>query len=242
MIVIKNLCKKFNDMHVVNSASLTVKKNKVAVIIGPSGSGKSTFLRCINHMEEPDSGIIEIDGNLITRNNISKARKNIGMVFQSFNLFPHMRVIDNIIYAPMKVLGLSRTKSVKQAKELLKKVHMQKYEQAYPANLSGGQKQRVAIVRALAMQPKVMLFDEPTSSLDPEMVKEVLMVIKSLVHTGITIIIVTHLMSFAKEVADEVVFFANGQVVESAPPKKFFSHPKTARAKEFLKKVCDIAN
>ena len=237
MIVIKNLCKKFDDIEVLTDVSLTVAKNKVVAIIGPSGGGKSTFLRCINYIEEPDSGVIEIDGNLISKNNIFKARKNIGMVFQHFNLFPHMNLIDNIIYAPMKVLGMNKKDSVARARELLNKVHMQKYEKAYPASLSGGQKQRSAIIRALAMRPKIMLFDEPTSSLDPEMVKEVLMVIKSLVHTGITIIIVTHLMTFAREIADEIVFFANGQIIETTPPKKFFSNPKSFRAKEFLKKV-----
>ena len=237
MIVIKNLYKKFGEKEVVVNANLTVAKNKVVAIIGPSGGGKSTFLRCINYMEEPDDGTIEIDNNLVTKNNISKARKNIGMVFQHFNLFPHMRVIENIIYAPMKVRGINKNKSTEIAKELLKKVHMQKYEKAYPANLSGGQKQRIAIIRALAMQPKIMLFDEPTSSLDPEMVQEVLMVIKSLVHTGITIIIVTHLMSFAKEIADEIVFFADGKILEVSSPNKFFKHPKNSRAKEFLKKV-----
>ena len=240
MIVIENICKKFRDIQVVNKASLTIDKNKVVAIIGPSGGGKSTFLRCINYMEKPDSGTIKIEGNLITKDNILRARKNIGMVFQHFNLFPHMCVIDNIIYAPMRVLGMKKKEAVRLAKELLKKVHMQKYEREYPANLSGGQKQRIAIVRALAMKPKIMLFDEPTSALDPEMVKEVLTVIKSLVHTGITIIIVTHLMSFAKEIADEIVFFANGQVIETTSSKKFFNHPKTVRAKEFLKKVYNL--
>ena len=240
MITIKNLCKSFNGTAAVKDVSLTVETNEVIAIVGPSGGGKSTFLRCLNHMEEPDSGTIEIDGELVIKNNISRARKNMGMVFQHFNLFPHMTVIENIIYAPMKVLGMDRIDALRRAKNLLDKVHMQKHEKAYPANLSGGQKQRVAIVRALAMQPKIMLFDEPTSSLDPEMVKEVLEVIKSLAHTGITIFIVTHLMSFAEEIADRVVFFANGKIVEVAPPKKFFHSPKTTRAKEFLDKVVRI--
>jgi arginine/lysine/histidine transport system ATP-binding protein len=237
MIIIKNLCKSFNGTAAVKDVSLTVETNEVIAIVGPSGGGKSTFLRCLNHMEEPDSGTIEIDGELVIKNNISRARKNMGMVFQHFNLFPHMTVIENIIYAPMKVLGMNKMDALRRAKNLLDKVHMQKHEKAYPANLSGGQKQRVAIVRALAMRPKIMLFDEPTSSLDPEMVKEVLEVIKSLAHTGITIFIVTHLMSFAEEIADRVVFFANGKIVEVAPPKKFFHNPKTMRAKEFLDKV-----
>ena len=237
MIIIKNLCKTFNGAAAVKDVSLTVETNEVIAIVGPSGGGKSTLLRCLNYMEKPDSGTIEIDGELVIKNNISRARKNMGMVFQHFNLFPHMNVMENIIYAPMKVLGIKKTDAVRHAKELLDRVHMQKYEKAYPANLSGGQQQRIAIVRALAMEPKIMLFDEPTSSLDPEMVKEVLEVIKSLVHTGITILIVTHLMNFAKEIADRIVFFADGKIVEIAPSKKFFTHPGTPRAKEFLNKV-----
>jgi len=237
MIVIRNLYKSFNDTEVVKGVNLTVAKNEVIAIIGPSGGGKSTFLRCINHIEKPTSGDIEIDGQTITKDNVAKARKNIGMVFQHFNLFPHMCVLDNIIYAPMKVLGLKRTEATKIARNLLKQVYMQKHEQDYPSSLSGGQKQRIAIVRALAMQPKVMLFDEPTSSLDPEMVKEVLTVIKSLAHTGITMLIVTHQMNFARDTADRIVFFANGTIVETSTPKEFFSSPKTTRAKQFLEKV-----
>jgi ABC-type polar amino acid transport system ATPase subunit len=237
MIIIKNLCKSFNDLEAVKDVNLTVKTNEVLAIIGPSGGGKSTFLRCLNHMETPDSGVIEIDGELVTQRNIIKARRNIGMVFQHFNLFPHMNVLENIIYAPIKVLGMKRVDAIERATTLLKKVHMLKYKEAYPDNLSGGQQQRVAIVRALAMEPKILLFDEPTSSLDPEMVKEVLVVIKALAHTGITMIIVTHLMGFAKEIADRIVFFADGKIVEIAAPKKFFSSPQTTRAKEFLDKV-----
>jgi polar amino acid transport system ATP-binding protein len=237
MIVIKNLCKSFNDLEAVKDVSLTVQTNEVLAIIGPSGGGKSTFLRCLNHMEAPDSGVLEIDGELVTQRNMVKARRNIGMVFQHFNLFPHMNVIENIIYAPIKVLGMKRADAIERATTLLKKVHMLKYKEAYPDNLSGGQQQRVAIVRALAMEPKILLFDEPTSSLDPEMVKEVLAVIKALAHTGITMLIVTHLMGFAKEIADRIVFFADGKIVEIATPKKFFSNPQTARAKEFLDKV-----
>jgi ABC-type polar amino acid transport system ATPase subunit len=236
MIVIKNLCKNFNEMEAVKDVSLTIETNEVIAIIGPSGGGKSSFLRCLNDMEKPDSGSIEIDGDFVT-NNKSKSRKNIGMVFQHFNLFPHMDVIENIIYAPMKVLGMTKKDAEERAMTLLKKVHMQKHSFSYPANLSGGQKQRIAIVRALAMEPKILLFDEPTSALDPEMVKEVLEVIKSLVHTGITILLVTHLMNFAKEIADRVVFFADGKIIEIAKPKQFFSKPKTARAQEFLDKV-----
>jgi ABC-type polar amino acid transport system ATPase subunit len=237
MITIKNLSKKFDDIEVVKDVSLTVKTNEVVAIVGPSGGGKSSFLRCLNYIAKPDSGEIEIDGELITPHNISKARKNMGMVFQQFNLFPHMNVLENIIYAPIKVLGMKEKDAIERATTLLKKVHMQKYKNSYPANLSGGQKQRIAIVRALAMQPKILLFDEPTSALDPAMVKEVLSVIKSLVHTGITILIVTHLMSFAEEIADKIVFFANGKIVETATPKEFFNSPKTKRAKEFLNKV-----
>lgn len=237
MIVIKNLSKSFDGVEVVKSVSLGVDKGEIVAVIGPSGSGKSTFLRCVNHIEEPDQGQIAIDGVVINKRNVNKIRKNIGMVFQHFNLFPHMRVMENITYAPMKVLGMKRGAATELANELLRKVHMQKYSRAYPANLSGGQKQRVAIVRALAMKPKIMLFDEPTSALDPEMVKEVLNVIKALTHTGITMIIVTHLMAFAREIADKIIFFAEGEILEVSPPAKFFKHPETARAKEFLERV-----
>lgn len=237
MIVIKNLCKSFNGLEIVKNVSISIAKGEIVAIIGPSGSGKSTFLRCINYLEQPDGGQIAIDGVVMERRNINKIRKNIGMVFQHLNLFPHMRVMENITYAPMKVLGIKKHAATELARELLKKVHMQRYGSAYPDTLSGGQKQRVAIVRALAMQPKIMLFDEPTSALDPEMVKEVLTVIKSLIHTGITIVIVTHLMAFAKEIADKIVFFAEGEILEIASPTKFFKHPETARAKEFLERV-----
>lgn len=237
MIVIKNLSKSFNGIKIVNDVSLTVDKGEIVAIVGPSGGGKSTFLRCINHIEEPDDGHIAIDGVVMDKHNVSKLRKDIGMVFQHFNLFPHMRVLENITYAPIKVLGMKQQEAMKRASDLLRQVHMQKYSSAYPANLSGGQKQRIAIVRALAMQPKIMLFDEPTSALDPEMVKEVLTVIKALIHTGITIIIVTHLMSFAKEIADRILFFSDGKILEDTPPAKFFKRPATARAKEFLERV-----
>lgn len=237
MLVVKNISKKFGDNTVVNSVSINISKGEVLAIIGPSGSGKSTFLRCINFIETPDSGSIEIDGSIINENNVMMARKNIGMVFQTFNLFPHMNVMDNITYAPINVLKIDAKKAKQDAEKLLARVNMEGFGKYYPSNLSGGQKQRVAIARALAMSPSILLFDEPTSSLDPEMVKEVLEVIKSLADTGITMIIVTHEMGFAKEVADRVAFFDGGKILEESPPKSFFNAPKTKRAKDFLDKV-----
>jgi len=241
MLVIKNISKKFGDNTVVNNVSLNITKGEVLAVIGPSGSGKSTFLRCINFIEKPDSGSIEIDGVSINESNITMSRKNIGMVFQNFNLFPHMKVVDNIAYAPINVLKTDAKEAKREAEKLLAKVNMKGFGDYYPDNLSGGQKQRVAIARALAMHPSILLFDEPTSSLDPEMVKEVLEAIKSLAHTGITMIIVTHEMGFAREVADRVAFFDSGKILEEAPPKAFFSAPNTQRAKDFLDKVLSFS-
>lgn len=211
----------------------------MVAIIGPSGSGKSTFLRCINMLETPTDGQIMFKDQIITdkKTNIMKVRENVGMVFQHFHLFPHKTVLENLIYAPMKVKKLSKAEAVKQARELLTKVGLADKESTYPNRLSGGQKQRVAIARALAMNPEVMLFDEPTSALDPEMVKEVLEVMKSLAHTGMTMLIVTHEMGFAKEVADRVLFLDGGLLVEESAPEDFFSNPKSQRAKDFLEKV-----
>nr|WP_249745412.1 amino acid ABC transporter ATP-binding protein [Mesobacillus boroniphilus] len=219
--------------------STTIESGEVVAIIGPSGSGKSTFLRCLNLLEHPTSGQILIDGDEITdkKTNIMKVRENVGMVFQHFHLFPHMTVLQNITYAPIKVKGLSKPEAEKHGLELLKKVGLAEKANEYPNRLSGGQKQRVAIARALAMNPEVMLFDEPTSALDPEMVKEVLEVMKSLAHTGMTMAIVTHEMGFAREVADRVLFLDGGVLVEDAPPAEFFSSPKSSRAKEFLEKM-----
>ena len=237
MIEIKNLHKQFNDKPVLVDINLSVPQGQILTIIGPSGSGKSTLLRCINLLEQPNKGEITIDEEIVSNNNIQKIRQKVGMVFQHFNLFPHMTVLQNITYAPKKILGLSETESKKRARALLKLVGLTNFEKSLPNRLSGGQKQRVAIARTLAMHPEVILFDEPTSALDPEMVKEVLQVIESLAHTGITMIIVTHEMKVAEKVSDRILFIDHGKILEDTTPKKFFSSPKSARAKEFLSKV-----
>lgn len=239
MINVQNLHKSFGRLEVLKGISTSIKNGEVVAIIGPSGSGKSTFLRCLNLLEQPTSGKIIIGADNITdkKTNIMKVRENVGMVFQHFHLFPHMTVLQNITYAPLKVKGISKSEAEKHGLELLKKVGLSEKANEYPNRLSGGQKQRVAIARALAMDPGVMLFDEPTSALDPEMVKEVLEVMKSLAHTGMTMAIVTHEMGFAREVADRVLFLDDGVLVEDAPPAEFFSSPKSSRAKEFLDKM-----
>lgn len=239
MIKVDNLHKSFGKLEVLKGISTTIESGEVVAIIGPSGSGKSTFLRCLNLLEQPTSGQVLIGEYDITdkKTNIMKVRENVGMVFQHFHLFPHMTVLQNITYAPIKVKGLSKAEAESHGIELLKKVGLSEKANEYPNRLSGGQKQRVAIARALAMDPEVMLFDEPTSALDPEMVKEVLEVMKSLAHTGMTMAIVTHEMGFAREVADRVLFLDGGVLVEDAPPAEFFSSPKSSRAKEFLEKM-----
>ncbi|MFJ5621268.1 amino acid ABC transporter ATP-binding protein [Peribacillus loiseleuriae] len=239
MIKVDNLHKSYGKLDVLKGINTSIKEGEVVAVIGPSGSGKSTFLRCLNLLEQPTSGKIWIKETDITdkKANIMKVRENVGMVFQHFHLFPHKTVLDNLTYAPMKVKGLSKQEAQKQGRELLKKVGLADKEKQYPNKLSGGQKQRVAIARALAMNPDVMLFDEPTSALDPEMVKEVLAVMKDLVHTGMTMVIVTHEMGFAREVADRILFLDGGNLVEDAPPSEFFSSPKSQRAQEFLEKV-----
>ena len=239
MIKVQNLHKSFGKLEVLKGISTTIENGEVVAIIGPSGSGKSTFLRCLNLLEQPTSGQIFIGSDDITnkKTNIMKVRENVGMVFQHFHLFPHMTVLQNITYAPIKVKGLAKAEAEKHGMELLKKVGLSEKANEYPNRLSGGQKQRVAIARALAMNPEVMLFDEPTSALDPEMVKEVLEVMKSLAHTGMTMAIVTHEMGFAREVADRVLFLDGGVLVEDAPPTEFFNSPKSSRAKEFLEKM-----
>ena len=237
MIKIEGLKKSYGKNEVLKGISTEVKEKEVIAIIGPSGSGKSTFLRCINRLEEPTAGVISFNGEVITEKNVMKTRENLGMVFQHFHLFPHKTVLENLTYAPLKVKGVSKDEAVKHAEELLKKVGLFEKRNEYPNRLSGGQKQRVAIARALAMNPKVMLFDEPTSALDPEMVKEVLAVMKSLAESGMTMLIVTHEMGFAKEVADRVLFLDGGVLVEDASPEEFFSSPKSERAQEFLNKV-----
>ncbi|MCM3665414.1 amino acid ABC transporter ATP-binding protein [Mesobacillus subterraneus] len=239
MIKVQDLHKSFGKLEVLKGISTTIENGEVVAIIGPSGSGKSTFLRCLNLLEQPTSGKILIGKDDVTdkKTNIMKVRENVGMVFQHFHLFPHMTVLQNVTYAPIKVKGLSKEEAEKHGLQLLEKVGLSEKANEYPNRLSGGQKQRVAIARALAMNPGVMLFDEPTSALDPEMVKEVLEVMKSLAHTGMTMAIVTHEMGFAREVADRVLFLDGGVLVEDAPPAEFFSSPKSERAREFLEKM-----
>lgn len=239
MINVENITKDFGDLTVLKGISTSVKKGEVVAVIGPSGSGKSTFLRCLNGLEEATTGEITIQDQVITDKNtdIMKVRQLIGMVFQHFNLFPHMSVLGNVSYAPKKVKGLDDTQAERIATDLIERVGLGDKLQDFPNQLSGGQKQRVAIARALAMEPEVMLFDEPTSALDPEMVKEVLDVMKGLAESGMTMIVVTHEMNFAKEVADRILFLDDGSLVEEGNPHTFFTNPTTDRAKQFLEKI-----
>lgn len=238
MIVIKDLKKSFGDLHVLKGVNLTIAEKEVVVIIGPSGSGKSTLLRCINFLEEPTGGSIVIDGiPLNGEANINEIRKEVGMVFQRFNLFPHMTVMQNLMLAPMKVRGVSKDEAEKTAHMYLKKVGMEDKANNYPDQLSGGQQQRVAIARALCMKPKALLFDEPTSALDPEMVNEVLDVMKQLANEGMTMAVVTHEMGFAREVGDRVCFVDGGKILEEGTPEVIFGNPKEERTKNFLSKI-----
>ncbi|MEW6697187.1 MAG: amino acid ABC transporter ATP-binding protein [Bacillota bacterium] len=239
MIVAKNVHKSFGPLEVLRGIDLQVKEQEVVVIIGPSGSGKSTFLRCLNLLEEPTSGEVTIDGMCLTdkTSDINKIRQNVGMVFQRFNLFPHKTALENITMAPIKVKGLTEKEAVAVARDLLAKVGLQDKESSYPDQLSGGQQQRVAIARALAMKPKVMLFDEPTSALDPEMVGEVLAVMKDLARDGMTMAVVTHEMGFAREVGDRVLFIDEGRVVEEGTPEQIFGNPQNERTRSFLNKI-----
>ncbi|CAM3785975.1 amino acid ABC transporter ATP-binding protein [Alkalicoccus chagannorensis] len=239
MIKAEHLHKSFGDNEVLSDITTTIEDGEVVTVIGPSGSGKSTYLRCLNLLETPTKGKIWIDDVEVTdpKSDIMKVRENIGMVFQHFHLFPHLTVRENITYAPMKVKGKSKAEANQIADRLLEQVGLSDKADAYPSRLSGGQKQRVAIARALAMEPTAMLFDEPTSALDPEMVKEVLDVMKSLADSGMTMIIVTHEMGFAREVADRVLFLDEGKLVEEASPVTFFENPKTERAQDFLSKI-----
>ena len=239
MIEIKDLHKSFGDLEVLKGITETIKDGEIVSIIGPSGSGKSTFLRCINLLEEPTSGHIIIDGQEITdpKTDINKMREDLGMVFQRFNLFPHKTVLENITLAPINVKGIAQADAEKTARELLQRVGLLDKADSYPAALSGGQQQRVAIARALAMQPKIMLFDEPTSALDPEMVGEVLAVIRQLTETGMTMLIVTHEMGFAREVCDRVFFMDQGYIMEQGTPEEIFNNPKEPRTQDFLAKV-----
>lgn len=238
MISIKGIHKKFGKIHVLKGIDAHIQEKEVVVIIGPSGSGKSTLLRCINFLEEPTEGEIVVDGiSLTSESNINKVREEVGMVFQRFNLFPHMTVVENITLAPMQVRKLSKSEAEKIALALLEKVGLADKAQAYPEQLSGGQQQRVAIARALAMRPKIMLFDEPTSALDPEMIKEVLDVMKTLANEGMTMVVVTHEMGFAREVGDRVIFMDEGRIVEENLPDELFTNAREERTKLFLSKI-----
>ncbi|GAA6377141.1 amino acid ABC transporter ATP-binding protein [Firmicutes bacterium AM31-12AC] len=240
LIKVDNVHKVYaNNLHALNGVSETISKGEVVVIVGPSGSGKSTFLRSLNLLEVPTSGHIYFEGVDITSKatDINKHRQKMGMVFQHFNLFPHKTILENITLAPIKLLKKSKEEAEKEAMDLLKRVGLEQKANAYPSHLSGGQKQRIAIVRALAMKPDVMLFDEPTSALDPEMVGEVLELMKALAHEGMTMAVVTHEMGFAKEVATRVIFMDAGQIKEQGTPEEFFGNPKDERLKEFLSKI-----
>ena len=237
MIEVKGLKKSFGDLEVLRGIDQNVEEGEVLCIVGPSGSGKSTMLRCINRLEEPTGGEIYIDGELITGENLDRVRTRMGMVFQSFNLFPHMSVIDNLTCGPVNVKKEDKASAEARAMKLLERVGLADKASQYPRNLSGGQQQRVAIARALAMDPEVMLFDEPTSALDPEMVGEVLDVMKDLAGEGMTMIVVTHEMGFAKEVADKVIFMDGGYIVEQGTPDEVLNHPQMERTQDFLSKV-----
>src|SRR6476469_5560352 len=251
MVKAQEVCKSFGALHVLKGITLEVGKGEVLCMVGPSGSGKSTFLRCINHLEQVNAGRLYVDGDLIgyrekkrgdklyeiSPRDAAKQRRDIGMVFQHFNLFPHRTALENLVEAPVHVKGVKKADAVKRAKDLLDQVGMAEKATAYPAQLSGGQQQRVAIARALAMNPKLMLFDEPTSALDPELVGEVLEVMKKLAQEGMTMVVVTHEMGFAREVADQLVFMDGGVVVESGPPREVLANPKHERTKAFLSKV-----
>ena len=239
MIKVKNLHKKFEDLEVLCGIDEHITQGEVVVVIGPSGSGKSTFLRCLNLLEKATEGEIYVDDELITapKVNVNRVRQKMGMVFQQFNLFPHLTIMENITLAPVLLKKMTKEEAVKRGAELLERVNLGEKANAYPAQLSGGQKQRVAIARALAMDPEIMLFDEPTSALDPEMVGEVLDVMKDLAKSGMTMVIVTHEMGFAREVASRVLFIDQGVVMESGTPDEIFNHPQNERTRNFLSKV-----
>lgn len=238
MIKVQGLRKSYGDNEVLKGIDVTIAEQEVVVVIGPSGGGKSTFLRCLNYLEVPTAGTITFDGiPLNGEANINEVRKEVGMVFQRFNLFPHMTVMDNLILAPMIVRHESKEEAVEKAKLYLDKVGLLNKAEAYPGSLSGGQQQRVAIARALCMKPKAMLFDEPTSALDPEMINEVLDVMKNLAQEGMTMVVVTHEMGFAREVGDRILFLDGGKSLEQGDPTEFFAHPKNERAQNFLSKI-----
>ena len=241
IIVCRDVHKWFGEFHVLRGITTSVRRGEKVVILGPSGSGKSTFIRAINRLEEHQRGDIVVDGVELTNDvrNIEAIRREVGMVFQSFNLFPHLTVMNNIMLAPIKVRKWSQTEAEEVANALLKRVGIPEQADKYPSQLSGGQQQRVAIARALAMQPKIMLFDEPTSALDPEMIKEVLDVMRELATSGMTMLIVTHEVGFAREVADRVFMFDEGTIIEQAPPNDFFNNPQQERAKTFLSQILE---
>ena len=239
MIVCEGVSKWFGDFQALDGVTATVKEQEVVVVLGPSGGGKSTWIRCINRLEQHQEGRIVVDGVELTNDmrNIEKVRSEVGMVFQMFNLFPHLRVIDNVSLAPIWVRKKPRSEAEEQAMALLERVGIPEQAHKYPGQLSGGQQQRVAIARALAMEPRIMLFDEPTSALDPEMIKEVLDVMRNLAHSGMTMMVVTHEMGFAKEVADQIMFMEGGQIVETGTPEHFFTNPTEERTKLFLSQI-----
>ena len=239
MIKVKNLHKTFENLEVLRGIDEHIEKGEVVVVIGPSGSGKSTFLRCLNLLEDVTAGEIYVDDEMINdpKVNVNRIRQKMGMVFQQFNLFPHLTIMENITLAPVLLKKMTKEDAIKRGRELLARVNLAEKENAYPAQLSGGQKQRVAIVRALAMEPDVMLFDEPTSALDPEMVGEVLDVMRSLAEEGMTMVIVTHEMGFAREVGDRLLFVDDGRIIEEGEPKEVFEHPQEERTRIFLSKV-----
>ena len=239
IISVDNVVKKFGDFVALNGVSSKIYEKEVVVVLGPSGSGKSTFIRTINGLEAHDSGTIKIGGTEISNNlkNLQEVRSNVGMVFQQFNLFPHLSVLDNITLAPQKVKGVNKVEAHEIAMSLLKRVGIPEQSEKFPSQLSGGQQQRVAIARALAMKPRIMLFDEPTSALDPEMIKEVLEVMTELAESGMTMIVVTHEMGFAKNVADRFLFFDQGKIIEEGTPEHFFKKPKEERTKLFLSQI-----
>ncbi|MCP9316152.1 amino acid ABC transporter ATP-binding protein [Liquorilactobacillus nagelii] len=239
MISVENLSKGFKQTSVLKNINIKIEDQEVVVVIGPSGAGKSTFLRCLNLLETPTSGVIKVNGKIINapKIDIDSVRSKMGMVFQHFNLFPHYTVLENIIHAPITVKKEKKEKAVEEAEQLLKEVGLSDKRDAFPITLSGGQQQRIAIARALAMQPDIMLFDEPTSALDPEMVGDVLKVIKNLASKGMTMVVVTHEMGFAKEVADRVVFMDDGKILEQNTPEELFEHPQSDRTKLFLSKI-----
>ncbi|AGF55388.1 MULTISPECIES: amino acid ABC transporter ATP-binding protein [Clostridium] len=238
MIKLDNIVKNFGDVHVLKNVSLTVEEGEKLVVIGPSGSGKSTLIRCMNYLEEPTSGKVTVDEcDLSLKKELAKVRQSTAMVFQQFNLYPHMTVLENLTLAPIKLQNVSKKDAEESGLKYLEKVGLEEKANAYPSQLSGGQQQRVAIARALNMHPKIMLFDEPTSALDPEMIQEVLDVLVGLSKENITMVVVTHEMGFAKQVADRIVFMDGGQIIEEGTPDEFFSNPKNERARSFLNKV-----